>query len=115
MQGADAFDRVHEEGDGGEVIPDREFAACEDRSAGHAELAEAGSTLPNLAGAIGVNLGAFAIGAEGRAAVVREPDLLKAVMRFIVRHPHDAFQAQRAGFGGKEEVLSHQENLNLTC
>jgi hypothetical protein len=59
------------------MVTDLQLATREDRSAGHAELAEASRTLPNLAGTIGVDLGALAIGAERCAAVVREPDFSK--------------------------------------
>lgn len=112
LQGGHAFDRVHEQADRGQIVPDRQLAAGEDGPAGDAELLPACGALPNAAGLEGVNLGAFASRAERRAAVVGKADRLKPGMRFVVRHPHDGAKAQRAGFCGKEEVLCHLVNLN---
>ncbi len=107
LQGRDTLDGVHEDGDGGKVIADRQFPAGENGAGSDAELLLTSFALPNAARRVGVNRRALAMGAEGRAAVVGKPDRHEGGVGIVVGHAEDAREAQRAGLGGKEEVLSH--------
>jgi hypothetical protein len=107
LQGRNAFDRIHEDADGGEVIADRQFAAGENGSVGHAELVIASLAFPDATGGVCIYGCAFAARAERGPAVVGEPDGDEAIVRLVIGHLHDGFEAQRPGFSGKEKVLGH--------
>ena len=107
LQGGDALDRVDEDRDGGEIVADSELAAGEDGSAGDAELLLARLALPDAAGRIGVDRRATAVRAERRAAVVGEADRHERTVRLVIGHTEDGLEAQGAGAGGEEEMLSH--------
>ena len=106
LERAMALRAVHEDGDGGEDIAERHFAAGEDRPAGHAEFMTASLALEARAGGEGVNVGATAPGAERRAVGRGPSDRLEGAERFRVRHAENLRQRQGAGGGGKEEVLA---------
>ena len=63
--------------------------------------------LPDAPGRVSVNCRALAPRAERRAAVVGEADGRERLVRLVVAHAEDSLEAQRAGGGGKEEVLGH--------
>jgi hypothetical protein len=98
LQSGHALDRVHEDGNRGKVVADRQFPAGKDGSAGHAELVVACLAFPNPARREGIDRSAFAAPAKWLAAVVGPANCLEAGMGLIVGHPHDAGQAQGPGF-----------------
>lgn len=89
LESRDAFDRVHEDGDRGEIVTDRQLPVGEDCPAGDAELVKAALTFPDAACGIGVNCGALTTWTEGRSAVVSEPDRHEPIMGFLVSHTKD--------------------------
>ena len=107
LEGGDALNGVHEDGDCGAVFPDRQLAAGEDRPAGDTELVLARLALPNPTSCVGVNRRALAAGTERCAAVVRESNGFKAGVSVVVAHPHDGAEAQGPGFCREQKMLSH--------
>lgn len=107
LQGAMALRAVHEDRDGQQNVADGHLAAGEDRAARDAKLMTAALALPELAGGDLVALDAAAAGANRFPARVAPADHAEGGMGFLVRHARDLRQIERAGGGGKEEVLSH--------
>lgn len=87
LQGRDTLGAVAEQGDGGEVIPDRQLARGEDGAARDAELLPAAGALPNPPSGVSVYLHTTAVRAVGLPVIVRPADRNERRMRFLVRQP----------------------------
>ena len=97
LQGAYPFDRVHKNGNRRQIVPDRQFAAGEDRARGNRELVVAAFAFPNLSRGVGVDRRAFAPRAVRSTAVGGEPDGDEPIVRFIISHAKDRAQGERPG------------------
>lgn len=107
LQGTMALGAVDEDRDGEEVVADRELAAGEDGPGCDRELMRARLALVELAGLVGEGFSAGAARAYRLAVRVRPADQTEGVMGFLVRHAGNLRQRERAGCGGKKEVLRH--------
>lgn len=104
---------VGENGDGKEMIADRELARGKDGPAGDAVLMAAPGTLEQLAGSDERVLEAAAARAE-RLTLGRLPaDGLERLPRCVVGQAGDLNEGERAGGFGEEEVLSHRGHPNV--
>lgn len=113
LKGRNTLDRVYEDRDRGQIIPNWQFATGEDCATCYRELMLALFALPPPMRRHGVDSRAITPRAERCAAIVRETDGLEASVRLIVTHPHNGAEAESAGFGGKEEVLGHPETSTI--
>ena len=96
-------------GDRARLAPERPVRCIDQRHQGGAELVAARLARPNLPGGLCVDGRACVAGAERCTTVVTETGRPKSRMRFVILHSGDRFQAQGAGFCGREEVLRFQE------
>ena len=107
LQGRDALDRVHEDGDGQKVGLHRQLAAGEDRAAGDGELMDTRLALEQPADLEAVAGSAVATRAD-RLAVRRRPThLAEQAVGLVIAHARDLDQAEGPGAGGEEEMLRH--------
>jgi len=100
-----ALGAVGEDRDGGQKVAQGHLAAGEDGARREGELRLASLALEDAASLVLVDLDAAALRAEGMAIGQSPADCPERRERFVVRHPHDLGEAQRAGFAGEEEVL----------
>lgn len=100
---------VDEDGDGEEVIPDRQLTAGKDRARGYGELPFARLALVDLARLERVGGIAPAMGAHGLAMRLGPADATKGIMRFLVRHSGHLGQREGTSGGGEKEMLSHDQ------
>ncbi len=113
LERAVALGAVGEDGDGKEVIADRELARREDGPAGDAVLVPAPSALEQLAGSDERVLEAAAARAE-RLPLSRLPaDSLERLPSRVVGQAGDLNEREGAGGFGEEEVLSHRGHPNV--
>lgn len=108
-----ALGAVGEDGDGKQVVADRELAAGEDGPAGDAELVATSGALEELAGGDEGVLEATAAGAEGFAFGLGPSDGLERLPSLVIRHAGDLREAEGAGGAGEKEVLGHGAHLNV--
>jgi hypothetical protein len=115
LKGALALGRVHEQGDGHEVVGHRQLAAVEDRPARDAELLAARLALEQAPGAVFV-AGDAAAGRADRLTIGRVPaERPEEGERLFLAHARDREDAERPGGGDEEEVLgqaSHPVRMN---
>lgn len=107
LESGDALDRVDEDDDGDQVIPDRQLARSKQGAGSFRELAAPRLALEDVPGGVLVALRAIALGADGGALGVGPADLTEQRAGFPVRHARNLFQADGASGGGHEEVLRH--------
>jgi hypothetical protein len=75
LESRNALGAVDEDGDGQEIVANRELAAGENGARRDAELARAADALPNPAGLVGIESGRAAARAIGLAAIGSPADL----------------------------------------
>lgn len=81
-----AFRAVHEDGDGEQIVSDRQLAAGEDRAGRDTELMIAGFAFPKVTGLVGVEREATAFRTMGLALGVGPADALERLTSFLIRH-----------------------------
>ncbi len=97
---------VHENGDGGQDVADRQLAAGEDGPRRDGELAVAGLALEDAASAELPAHVAAALRANRISLRLGPADRLEGLIGLVLGHPHDLRQRKGAGGRGEEEVLT---------
>jgi hypothetical protein len=117
LQGTDTLRAVRENGDSCQNVPDRKLAAGEDGAGRNRELAAAflGLAAPHSAIGKGIQVGSATLGAEGFPVIVRKTDRLEGAIGVRIRHAENLREADRAGFGRKEEMLGHLYYIRYFC
>lgn len=113
LERAVALGAVGENGDGKQVVADRELAAGEDGPACDAVLMAATGALKQLAGCDEGVLEAAAARAEGGTISLCPPDRLERLPSRLIGHPRDLSEAEGAGGAREEKVLSHNGHPNV--
>lgn len=113
LESAVALGAVGEDGDGEEMIADRELARREDGPAGDAVLVPAPSALEQLASGDERVLEAAAARAEWLTLSRLPADSLERLPSRVIGQAGDLNQRERAGGFGEEKVLSHRDHPDV--